>query len=90
MILLEAAGSAGDFARVINIGSIDGMHVSLVETYSYAASKAGVLHMTRMMAKFLAPGHIAALFFHVLLRRSISTTRGEFWFPRSRLALLRQ
>nr|WP_295660853.1 SDR family oxidoreductase [Polymorphobacter sp.] len=57
--LLEAAGSTDDFARVINIGSIDGMHVSGIETYSYAASKAGVLHLTRMMAKNLAARHIA-------------------------------
>jgi NAD(P)-dependent dehydrogenase (short-subunit alcohol dehydrogenase family) len=57
--LLEAAGRADDFARVINIGSIDGMHVSAIETYSYAASKAGVLHLTRMMAKYLANKHIA-------------------------------
>jgi NAD(P)-dependent dehydrogenase (short-subunit alcohol dehydrogenase family) len=57
--LLEAAGSADDYARVINIGSIDGQHVSDLETYSYAASKAGVLHMTKMMAKFLAGRHIA-------------------------------
>ena len=57
--LLEAAGSADDNARVINIGSIDGQHVSDLETYSYAASKAGVLHMTKMMAKFLAGRHIA-------------------------------
>ena len=57
--LLETAGSADDFARVVNIGSIDGMHVSGIETYSYAASKAAVLHLTRMMAKYLAPRHIA-------------------------------
>ena len=57
--LLEAGASADDFARVINIGSIDGMHVSGIETYSYAASKAAVLHLTRMMAKYLAPRHIA-------------------------------
>ena len=57
--LLAAAGSADDFARVVNIGSIDGMHVSGIETYSYAASKAAVLHLTRMMAKYLAPRHIA-------------------------------
>jgi NAD(P)-dependent dehydrogenase (short-subunit alcohol dehydrogenase family) len=56
---LEAAGTADHFARVINIGSIDGQHVSDLETYSYAASKAGVLHMTKMMAKFLAGRHIA-------------------------------
>ena len=57
--LLEAAGTAEHNARVINIGSIDGQHVSDLETYSYAASKAGVLHMTKMMAKFLAGRHIA-------------------------------
>ena len=57
--LLEAAGTADHYARVINIGSIDGQHVSDLETYSYAASKAGVLHMTKMMAKFLAGRHIA-------------------------------
>jgi NAD(P)-dependent dehydrogenase (short-subunit alcohol dehydrogenase family) len=56
---LESAGTADDYARVINIGSIDGQHVSDLETYSYAASKAGVLHMTKMMAKFLAGRHIA-------------------------------
>ena len=57
--LLEAGGTADDFARVVNIGSIDGLHVSGIETYSYAASKAAVLHLTRMMAKNLAPRHIA-------------------------------
>jgi NAD(P)-dependent dehydrogenase (short-subunit alcohol dehydrogenase family) len=57
--LLEAAATKDDWARVINIGSIDGMHVSSIETYSYAASKAGVIHMTKMMAKFLASKKIA-------------------------------
>jgi len=57
--LLEAAASKDDWARIINIGSIDGMHVSAIETYSYAASKAGVIHMTKMMAKFLAARRIA-------------------------------
>jgi NAD(P)-dependent dehydrogenase (short-subunit alcohol dehydrogenase family) len=57
--LLEAAGSADSFSRVINIGSIEGIRTSHLETYSYAASKAGVNHLTKMMAKFLAPKHIA-------------------------------
>ncbi|WP_164155957.1 SDR family oxidoreductase [Sandarakinorhabdus rubra] len=57
---LEAAASAAAPAKVINIGSIDGQHVSDLETYSYAASKAGVLHLTRMMAKFLGTRHITA------------------------------
>ena len=56
---LAAAATEDDWARVINIGSIDGMHVSPYEAYSYNASKAGVLHMTRMMAKFLARRNIA-------------------------------
>jgi len=47
------------FGRVINIGSIEGIRTSHLEAYSYAASKAGVNHLTRIMAKFLAPKHIA-------------------------------
>lgn len=57
--LLEAAATPDSYARVINIGSIDGQHVSGIETYSYAASKAAVLHLTRMMAKNLAGRHVA-------------------------------
>lgn len=57
--LLEAAGSETDYARVINIGSIEGMRTSHLEAYSYAASKAAVLHVTRMMAKYLAKSHIS-------------------------------
>ncbi len=57
--LLEAAATPADNARIINIGSMDGQHVSTMETYSYAASKAGVLHLTRMMAKNLARRNIA-------------------------------
>lgn len=57
--LLKAAGSPDDYARVINIGSIEGMRTSHLEAYSYAASKAGLHHVTRMMAKYLAADHIA-------------------------------
>ena len=53
--LLQAAGSADDPARVINIGSIDGIHVPVLETYSYSASKAAVHQLTRHLAKRLAP-----------------------------------
>ncbi|HVY86836.1 MAG TPA: SDR family oxidoreductase [Caulobacterales bacterium] len=56
---LEAAGSEDDFARVINIGSMDGLHIAPTEAYSYAASKAAVHHVTRMMGKFLAAKRIA-------------------------------
>jgi NAD(P)-dependent dehydrogenase (short-subunit alcohol dehydrogenase family) len=53
--LLQAAGTQDEPARVINIGSIDGIQVPLMETYSYSASKAGVHQLTRHLAKQLAP-----------------------------------
>jgi NAD(P)-dependent dehydrogenase (short-subunit alcohol dehydrogenase family) len=55
---LVAAGTADDPARVINIGSIDGIHVPLLPTYSYSASKAGLHQMTRVLAKELGRQHI--------------------------------
>jgi NAD(P)-dependent dehydrogenase (short-subunit alcohol dehydrogenase family) len=53
--LLEAAAGPDDPARVINVGSIDGLHVPALETYSYSASKAAVHHLTRHLARRLAP-----------------------------------
>ena len=53
--LLQAAGTADDPARVINIGSIDALRVPLLETYSYSASKAAVHMLTRHLARRLAP-----------------------------------
>lgn len=53
--LLEKAHRPGDPARVINIGSIDGLKVPLLETYAYSSSKAGVHHLTRVLARALAP-----------------------------------
>jgi NAD(P)-dependent dehydrogenase (short-subunit alcohol dehydrogenase family) len=55
---LRASASAEDPARVINIGSIDGIRVPSVENYSYSASKAAVHMLTRHLAKRLAPDHI--------------------------------
>ena len=46
-------------AKVINIASIDGISVNPQETYSYAASKAGLIQLTRRMALRLAPDRIA-------------------------------
>ena len=56
--LLEKGAKAGDPARVINIGSIDGLRVPMLETYSYSASKAAVHHMTRVLAVQLAPRNV--------------------------------
>src|SRR3984957_540061 len=53
--LLEAAGTVDEPARVINIGSIDGIRVPVLETYAYSASKAAVHQLTRHLAKRLAP-----------------------------------
>ncbi len=55
---LAAAGTAGDPSRVVNIGSVDGIRVPELETYSYSASKAAVHHLTRVLASRLAPDHI--------------------------------
>ncbi len=55
---LRAAADAEDPARVINIGSVDGIRVPLVETYSYSASKAAVHMLTRHLARRLAGEHI--------------------------------
>ena len=46
-------------AKVINIASIDGVSVNPQETYSYAASKAGLVHLTRRMALRLSQDNIA-------------------------------
>jgi len=45
-------------AKVINIASIDGISVNPMETYSYAASKAGLIQLTRRMALRLAQDRI--------------------------------
>jgi NAD(P)-dependent dehydrogenase (short-subunit alcohol dehydrogenase family) len=55
---LEKAASSEDPARVINIGSIDGLSVPDLDTFAYSASKAAVHHMTRVLAKKLAPKRI--------------------------------
>ncbi|OBB00685.1 3-oxoacyl-ACP reductase [Mycobacteriaceae bacterium 1482268.1] len=55
---LRAAGTADDPARIINVGSIDGIHVSRLPVYSYASSKAAIHQLTRMLARELGPQHI--------------------------------
>ncbi|WP_019633794.1 SDR family oxidoreductase [Actinomadura atramentaria] len=54
---LRAAAVEGDPARVINIGSIDGI-MTPGERYSYTTSKAGVHQLTRVLAKELGPQQI--------------------------------
>ncbi len=52
---LQAAGTPDEPARVVNIGSIDGIQVPILETYAYSASKAAVHQLTRHLARALAP-----------------------------------
>jgi NAD(P)-dependent dehydrogenase (short-subunit alcohol dehydrogenase family) len=47
---LKRGAAKGHLAKVINIASIDGVSVNQQETYSYAASKAGLIHLTKRMA----------------------------------------
>lgn len=55
---LRAAGTAEDPARVINIGSVNGITHSHLNNYSYSASKAAVQHLTRHLGADLAPGFV--------------------------------
>jgi len=55
---LRAAASHERPAKVINISSIDGIHLTHNETYSYVASKAGLNQLTRLMAARLVKDHI--------------------------------
>jgi NAD(P)-dependent dehydrogenase (short-subunit alcohol dehydrogenase family) len=55
---LRAGASRERPAKVINIASIDGLSVSMQGTYSYAASKAGLIHLTKRLALELAPENI--------------------------------
>ncbi len=56
--LLEAAASPEDPARIINIGSVDGLNVNRLPTFSYGPSKAAIHHLTRTLASHLAKRHI--------------------------------
>jgi NAD(P)-dependent dehydrogenase (short-subunit alcohol dehydrogenase family) len=56
--MLEQTATRDDPARIINIGSIDGLHVPRMQTYSYATSKAAIHQLTRVLARELGPRHI--------------------------------
>ena len=58
-LLRKGASQSGHLAKVINIASIDGVSVNPMETYSYAASKAGLIHLTKRMSLRLIQDGIA-------------------------------
>ena len=56
--LIEAAATEDDPARIINVGSIDGLQVPILETYAYSSSKAAIHQLTRHLARQLGPRNI--------------------------------
>jgi NAD(P)-dependent dehydrogenase (short-subunit alcohol dehydrogenase family) len=56
--LLRAAASETDPARVVNIGSVDGLAIPMTQNYGYSASKAAVHMLTRHLAHALVSDHI--------------------------------
>jgi NAD(P)-dependent dehydrogenase (short-subunit alcohol dehydrogenase family) len=55
---LRRSASPTTPARVVNIGSIDGIRVPAIETYAYSAGKAALHHLTRLLAQRLGPEHV--------------------------------
>ena len=58
--LLEAGATAEDPSRIIMIGSVDGLNVNRLPTFSYGPSKAAIHHLARTLAAHLASRHITA------------------------------
>jgi NAD(P)-dependent dehydrogenase (short-subunit alcohol dehydrogenase family) len=85
--MLEKAASEDDPARVINIGSIDGIRAPFLETYGYSTSKAAVHHLTRVLSrKFaakkitvnaVAPGPFESKMMHETLQRFGDAIKGQ-------------
>lgn len=56
--LLKAAASHERPAKVVNVGSIDGMRLNPWDTWSYHASKSSILYLTKRMAARLVRDNI--------------------------------
>jgi NAD(P)-dependent dehydrogenase (short-subunit alcohol dehydrogenase family) len=56
--LLKAGAKSEDPSRIINIGSLAGLRAEPLSAYSYAASKAAIHHLSRVLAKDLAGQHV--------------------------------
>jgi NAD(P)-dependent dehydrogenase (short-subunit alcohol dehydrogenase family) len=92
---LEAEATPEDPARVIMIGSIDGIVVPFGDNYSYSASKAAVHTMARHLAHHVArrnitvntvaPGPFRSKMMGYLLDDPESRARVEKYVPRKRI-----
>ncbi|MBF6621160.1 MAG: SDR family oxidoreductase [Patulibacter sp.] len=58
--LLEVAGQARRPARIVNVGSVDGLAVGRFDNFSYSSAKAALHHQTRVLAVELGPRGITA------------------------------
>lgn len=56
--MLEKAATFDEPARIINVGSIDGIKTPVFENFSYGPSKAAIHHLTRVLAAHLIKRNI--------------------------------
>ncbi len=56
--LLEKAATFDEPARIINVGSIDGIKTPIFDNFSYGPSKAAIHHLTRVLAAHLIKRNI--------------------------------
>lgn len=75
--MMRAAATPGDPARVINIGSIDGVKVPLAQNYSYSASKAGIHMLSRHLARHLVAENITV---NTIAAGVFETKMTKHWF----------
>ena len=55
---LEAAATFDEPARIVNVGSVDGIQTPVFDNFSYGPSKAAVHHLTRVLAAHLIKRNI--------------------------------
>jgi NAD(P)-dependent dehydrogenase (short-subunit alcohol dehydrogenase family) len=56
--MLSRSGTPDDPSRIVNVGSVDGLHVPPLPTYAYSSSKAALHQLTRVLARELGPRNI--------------------------------
>ena len=93
MPLLQAAATDHDPGRIINVGSIEGFLVPEMENYAYAASKAAVHHLTRILARRMAEKNITVNAiapgpFPSKMMAATIDVRGEEWRGRNPMGRL--
>ncbi|MBB4657685.1 SDR family oxidoreductase [Parvularcula dongshanensis] len=56
--LLTARAARDRPAKIVNVASVEGMRAGAMDTYSYGASKAALIHLTEHLARQLASRHV--------------------------------